>query len=48
MFATVFMIPSSTLFLLFGCWLTGALLIASLFVANHRRLNHTDHHGHHS
>jgi len=43
---TVFMIPSSTLLLLATCWLTGATVIVTLFLLNHRRIlndqNHTD------
>lgn len=35
---TVFMVPSSTLFVLVSCWLTGAALIVTLFMLNRRRL----------
>jgi hypothetical protein len=35
---TVFMISPSTLFMLAATWLTGAAIIAGLFLLNRRRL----------
>jgi hypothetical protein len=39
---TVFMVTPTTLLMLAGFWLTGAAIIASLFLLNRRRLQHAD------
>lgn len=39
---TVFMISPSTLLMLVAFWLTGAAVIVSLFLLNHRRLQRNE------
>ena len=41
---TIFMISPATLFMLAAFWLTGAAVIVSLFLLNHRRLQRSAQH----